>query len=147
MIFMLDYIAAKSFYQDAGDKIKLNWFCYEYANNLYAAIKKNGKLVQYRRGHTAEQITEFCVYFTKRMRKSVVLRNAGESGGIVFDAMYVYEFYPQNTAKMTQSLLETALAAWDEQILMCANCPTRCILDSFDLSDMFDNLERTGWPT
>ena len=36
---MKDDIEAKNFFQDDGDKIKINWFCYEYANNLYNAIK------------------------------------------------------------------------------------------------------------
>jgi len=81
------------------------------------------------------------------MRKSVFDRNIGKSGSIVFDARYVYEFYPENNAKRTQILLETALAAWDVQVLMCTNCPNRCLSECFDLTDMFDNLERTGWPT
>ena len=144
---MVDYINAESFYQDAGDKIKLNWFCYEYANNLYTAIKESSKLTQYRRCQTPKQITEFCLYFAKRIRKSVFDRNAGKSSGIDIDARYVYEFYPENTTKRTQSLLEAALSAWDGQILMCANCPNRCLSECFDLSDMFDNLKRTGWPT
>ena len=144
---VVDYINAGSFYQDAGDKIKLNWFSYEYGNNLYTAIKKSGKLSQYRRRHTQEQITEFCIYFVKRMRKSVFDQNTGKSGSIVFDARYVYEFYPENTYKMTQTLLEEALSAWDRQLLMCANCPNRCLSECFDLTDMFDNLDKTGWPT
>jgi hypothetical protein len=144
---MVDYINAESFYQDAGDKIKLNWFCYEYANNLYTAIKESSKLTQYRRGHTPDQITKFCLYFTKRMRKSIYERNTGKAGGIEIDERYVYEFYPKNTAKRTQSLLEAALSAWDGQFSMCVNCPNRCLTECFDLSDMFDNLKRTGWPT
>jgi len=147
MMSMLDHIKAKSFYQDAGDKIKLNWYCYEYANNLYNAIKKSDKLIQYRRGHTQKQIAEFCLYFTKRMRKSVYDRNAGRSSITAIDARYIYEFYPENTYKMTQTLLEAAVAAWDEQVLSCANCPNRCLSECFELTDMFDNLEKTGWPT
>jgi len=144
---VLDYIKAGSFYQDDGDKIKLNWFCYEYANNIYDAIKKDAKLAQYTCGYTRKQIAEFCLYFAKRMRKSVYDRNAGKSNIIAVDARYIYEFYPENTYKMTQTLLEAASAAWGEQILTCANCPNRCLSECFEITDMFDNLEKTGWPT
>jgi hypothetical protein len=144
---MRDYVNAASFYQDAGDKIKLNWFCYEYANNLYTAIKEDERLPRYRRGHTQRQITEFCLYFTKRLRKSIYDMNAGKADGIVFDARYVYEFYPENAAKRTTSLLEVAVSAWNHQITACANCPNQCLNECFELCEMFDNLEKNGWPT
>ena len=67
--------------------------------------------------------------------------------GITFDSGYVYEFYPENPYQQTQRLLEVALAAWNEHILVCSNCPNRCLTEGYEITDMFDNLEKTGWPT
>jgi len=59
----------------------------------------------------------------------------------------VYVFYPGNTYDQTQKMLEVALEAWDEHLLECSVCPNKCLTDGFEITDMFDNLEKTGWPT
>lgn len=143
----MDYVQAKGFYQDAGDKIKLNWFCYEYANNIYMAIRSSGYLSQYKGHHTQDNITAFCLYFAKRMRKSIYELQTGKTDKIIFEGQYVYEFYPKSSQKQIQSLLKAALSAWDEQLSACANCPSKCLIEGFELCAMFDNLEKTGWPT
>ena len=35
MGFLTDKVSATNFYKDDGDKIRLNWFLYEYANMLH----------------------------------------------------------------------------------------------------------------
>src|SRR5665648_1217762 len=67
----LDKVSAANFYQDNGDKVKLNWLLYEYANLLYLKIAASPKLVRYRNRYSQDQITAFCVYFSKRLRKSI----------------------------------------------------------------------------
>ena len=142
-----DFVKPKHFYQDAGDKIKLNWFCYEYANNIYLAISSSKKLSRFRECHPQSRITEFCLYFSKRVRKSVYDMQTGRADGIVFDSRYVYEIYPKSSHRQAQSLLEAALSAWDAQIRMCTGCPNQCLNEGFDLCAMFDNMEKHGWPT
>ena len=66
-----DKVKAKNFYQDDGDKTLLNWCLYEYANVLYTKIEESPKLASYRKKNCAKEIEEFCVYFSKRLRKSV----------------------------------------------------------------------------
>ena len=142
-----DKVAAENFYKDGGDKIKLNWSLYEYSNILYSKIEGSTELAQYRKKYKKESISAFCVYFSKRLRQSIFNANTGKTGGVVIDARYVYEFYPNNSRAQTQRLLNAALAAWKEHILVCSNCPNQCILNGFEITDMFDNLEKTGWPT
>ena len=43
----LDKVSGANFYKDDGDKIKLNWFLYEYANLLYTKIAASPKLARY----------------------------------------------------------------------------------------------------
>ena len=144
---MEDSVSARSFYQDNGDKIKLNWFCYEYANNLSDSIKKSKKLIQYRKSNSPAQIADFSLYFAKRMRKSVYDKQTGRSGTVAVNAGYVYEYDPKCTFKQAQALIEAAQTAWDDTIMACTACPNRCLYEAFELTPMFDNLARTGWPT
>ena len=143
----LDKVRAVNFYQDNGDKIKLNWFLYEYANLLYMKIAASSKLARYKKLYSQDQITAFCVYFSKRLKKSIFDMQTGLSKSIAFDGRYVYEFYPNNSFAQTQALLDEALAAWDDQLKCCAGCQSKCLIDKYEITDMFDNLEKTGWPT
>lgn len=143
----IDKVRAKNFYQDDGDKTMLNWFLYEYSNILYSKIEENPELKNYRKKHCANEIETFCVYFSKRLKKSVNDAQTGHTKGVTIDARYVYEFYPENTYQQTQRLLDAALSAWNEHVLVCLNCPNQCLIHGYEITDMFDNLETTGWPT
>jgi hypothetical protein len=89
------------------------------------------------------------VYFSKRLKKSIFEMQTGRAKGITFDGKYVYEFYPNNSYAQTQALLDAALAAWGDQLAACAGCQSKCLMDEheYELTDMFDSLEKTGWPT
>jgi len=142
-----DKVYAENFYKDDGDKIKQNWFLYEYSNILFSKIEESASLARYRKKYKEESISAFCVYFSKRLKQSIHNAYIGKTDGVVLDARYVYEFYPDNTYAQTQRLLEAAIDAWREHLLVCSNCPNQCIQDGFEITDMFDNLEKTGWPT
>jgi len=143
----IDKVAANHFYKDDGDKILLNWSLYEYANILYSKIEEYPKLAAYRKSHSKENIVEFCVYFSKRLRRSIARVNEKKASSVEIDARYIYEFYPENTYTQTQRLLEAAGQAWEEHLTSCSVCPNRCLSEGFERTDMFDNLEKTGWPT
>jgi hypothetical protein len=143
----IDKVAASHFYKDGGDKVKQNWLLYEYANLMFAQIEEAPKLAPYRKRHSKDDIVAFCVYFSKRMRRSIAHANEKRTPGVVIDARYIYEFYPGNPHAQTQHLLEAAGRAWGEQIQACAACTNACLSEGFELTPMFDNLERTGWPT
>ena len=143
----VDKVHANNFYKDDGDKIKQNWCLYEYSNILFSKIEENPKLAQYRRRHNDADISAFCVYFSKRLRQSIHNASMGKTAGVVIEPRYVYEFYPDNTRAQTERLLEAALDAWGEHILVCSNCPNKCLEDGFEITDMFNNLEKTGWPS
>jgi len=142
-----DKVAADNFYKDNGDKTKQNWFLYEFSNVLFSKIEQGGKLAAYRKKHSEADISEFCVYLSKRLRQSISNAEKKRTSGVTINGRYIYEFYPGNTYTQTQNLLDVALEAWNEHILVCSSCPNQCLTDGFEITDMFDNLERTGWPT
>ena len=143
----LDKVQATNFYIDDGDKIKLNWFLYEYANLLYMKILVSPKLLRYRKFYSEDQVIAFCVYFSKRLRKSIHDRQLDHSDTVAFDGKYVYEFHPKNSFAQTQALLDAALVAWDEQLRNCAGCSHQCLNNGYEITGMFDSIEMTGWPT
>ena len=143
----MDKVGVSHFYNDNGDKILQNWSLYEYANILFSKIEESPKLMAYRKRRSKEDIVAFCVYFSKRMRRSIARANEKKVSSVEINGRYVYEFYPDNSYAQTQRLLEAARDAWGEHIMVCANCPNRCLTDGYELTNMFDNLERTGWPT
>ena len=143
----IDKVAANNFYKDDGDKIKQNWFLYEYANILFSKIEERNELTAYRKKHSKDNISAFCVYFSKRLRQSISNVHRKQASLVVIDARYVYEFYPDNSYTQTQRLLEAASEAWNEHLIVCSNCPNQCLPDGFERTDMFDNLRKTGWPT
>ena len=142
-----DKVAADNFYKDNGDKIKENWFLYEYSNILFSKIEESHELAAYRKKRGEDNIAAFCIYFSKRLRWSISNAHRKTTSGVAIDARYVYEFYPDNSRTQTQRLLNAAAAAWEEHLFACSNCPNRCLTDGFEITPMFDNLEKTGWPT
>ena len=142
-----DRVMAANFYNDDGDKIKLNWFLYEYANLLYMKIAASPKLARYRKLYSEDQIAAFCVYFSKRLRNSIHNKQTGRSDSVVFDGKYVYEFHPKNSFAQTQLLVDIALSAWEDQLRNCAGCSHQCLIDGYEITGMFGSLEKTGWPT
>jgi hypothetical protein len=142
-----DKVAADNFYKDNGDKIKQNWFLYEFSNVLFSKIEGRGNLAAYRKKHGDENISAFCVYLSKRLRQSISNAEKKQTSGVTINGRYVYEFYPNNTYAQTQKLLEAACEAWDEHLLVCSSCPNQCLTDGYEITDKFDNLAKTGWPT
>jgi hypothetical protein len=144
---IIDKVAASHFYKDDGDKNKQNWFLYEYANLLFSKIEGSPKLAYYRKKHSKDNIIAFCVYFSKRSRQSIANFLEGHKPKVVIEARYVYDFYPNESREQIQRLSKVAFDTWVEHTQMCANCPAQCLTDGFEITDMFDNLEKTGWPT
>jgi hypothetical protein len=141
-----DKVAANHFYQDNGDKIKQNWLLYEYANVLYSAIGGSPKLAAYRKRHSEGDIAAFCVYFAKRLRQSLFNAKDKPSSGFVIDVRYVCEFYPDISPVQAKRLLEVTFEAWKEHVQACLHCPNQCLTEPFEITGMFDHLEKTGWP-
>jgi hypothetical protein len=143
----LDHAKAEQFYQDDGDKVKINWFCYEYANNLFIEIRSGASLGRYRKEHTQEQIAAFCVRYAKRLRKSVFDALLGHTKGVGIRESYICEFYPDVSHRQMQGLFDAASKAWENQLSGCSGCPSRCLQEGCERTPMFDALKETGWPT
>ncbi|MDR1636750.1 MAG: hypothetical protein LBR93_05375 [Treponema sp.] len=136
-----DPIKAEYFYSTEDEKIKLNWFCYEYAFILYSKLRNGGKLKKYRKKNTQEQIVNFCVYFSKEMKKSIHERLAKLVDTLTIYEEYVEQYYPENSRRENLLLLTAAQEAWAELLDGCVICPTRCISEMNRKCVFFDEMD------
>jgi hypothetical protein len=140
-------VQASWFYIDESEKVKMNWFLFEYACELFVKIKGSRKkaLTKWKAQRSEEQIAEFCAYFSKRMRQSIVDRLAGKTEETVADEEYICDYCHTNTRQENDAILEAAEKAWDELLEVCGVCPSRCISERHMRSELFDRMERGGY--
>jgi uncharacterized Fe-S radical SAM superfamily protein PflX len=145
---MKTQVQASWFYMDESEKIKFNWFLYEYACTLFDHIKHSKKkvLTSWKAQRTEEQIAEFCAYFSKRMRQSILNRLAGKTEATEGDEEYICDYCHTNTRRENIAILEAVETAWDELLEICVVCPSRCLSDRYMRSELFDRMERDGYP-
>jgi uncharacterized Fe-S radical SAM superfamily protein PflX len=137
---MTNPVKAELFYDVEEEKIKLNWFCYEYANILYEKIMKSRKIAKHRKSRKENGIAQFCAHFSKAMKKSIDDRLSGITDVTEIDDEYVYAFYPGAEEAFADALISAGCEAWDELLSVCECCPVRCISERYARTDMFDRL-------
>ena len=141
MLRATDLIPVKWFYVLPRDKTKINWLAYEYACSLYEDIKGSAKLDKWKAGKTDAQIAEFCAYFAKRMKRSLIDLHAGVEDSIIADEDYVADLCHTQTHKQNIAILEVAAETWDELMKICKACPSNCTADCDSYSEFFDRME------
>jgi|DewCreStandDraft_4_1066084.scaffolds.fasta_scaffold19086_3 uncharacterized Fe-S radical SAM superfamily protein PflX len=138
-------IKASWFYMFESEKTKFNWFCYEYACTLYDHIRKSGRLKKWRSERSDLQIAEFCAYFAKRMKQSVLDKLAERTDATTADEEYIADYCHENTHSQNMAIMDVAGEAWDELLSSCETCPNRCISERHARSKFFDRMERGGY--
>jgi len=131
-------VQASWFYTITEEKIKLNWFLFEYACEVYDKIKRsdNESLCKWRSRWSNKQTAEFCAYFAKRMRRSIFDRLADKT--VEIDDEYILDYCHTITIRETSALMDAAAEAWSEFLDICAVCPCRCLSERYEYCDMFD---------
>lgn len=142
---MDDIIMASWFYTHEFEKIKFNWFCFEYALKLYDCVKESKKLAKWKHGKSDMEIANFCAYYSKRMKKSVEDRLANRTDATEGDEEYVSDYYHTNTSRQNISIIAVAGEAWEQLLSVCVTCPTRCLSERFFRCEFFDRMERGGY--
>jgi hypothetical protein len=140
-----DPIKKDFFYRNKREKTKLNWFCYEYAFGIYDKIRNAAQLKDYRNKYNQEQIVDFCVYYSKKMKESIDLKLKGKTHAVMFYEGYAEVFYPEMNTSQIRQILRVAMEAWDELTGFCVTCPNRCISEMNEYCQMFDMVDEEGY--
>jgi len=140
-------VQASWFYMFASEKVKLNWFLFEFACTLYDHVKRSRKkaLGKWKTRQSEEQIAEFCAYLSKRMRRSVYNQISGVTEETEIDEEYICDYCHTNTHRENAAIIEVACEAWEELLDICVICPNRCISERDELCVFFDRMERGGY--
>ena len=140
-------IPASWFYLDEDEKIKLNWFIYEYALMLYDHINGSRKktLSKWKSRQSEREIAEFCAYYAKRMKQSVRAVREGAEKAILMPEYYVSDYSHATTHRENRAILDVASAAWTEKMHICKACGGGCTYDGEMRCEFFDRMERGGY--
>jgi hypothetical protein len=137
-------VKASWFYKNETEKIKMNWFLYEYACKIYDNIKtsKNIVLTKWKSKRNNKQLAEFCAYLAKRTRRNIrseFVSNIDEE--IVTIDEFIQDYCHTNSEFEDDAIADICEDAWIELIESCSICPTSCINEMQAYCDMFDEIE------
>ena len=138
-MFGSEFIKKEWFFEGKNAKTKMNWFLYEVVLEYQSFIMRSKALWRYRKAHSETEIAQFCAYYAKRMKKSVLEQLAGMTEATEIEEEYVSDYYPKNSTRLNGLLLETACAAWDSLLSVCETCPTRCLSEKERICELFDS--------
>jgi hypothetical protein len=126
------------FYRFNAEKIKLNWFLYEVALEYQSHIKKNKALTKFREELGEKAVADFCAYFAKRMKESVLDQLDGVTAETILYEEYFSDYFHGMDGKLKKLLNQTAEEAWDSHLSVCETCPSRCLSEKELPSPFFD---------
>jgi hypothetical protein len=140
-------VKASWFYTLKSEKIKFNWFCYEYACVYYELLVDNSekKLKKWLSVRDKKQVAEYCAYFAKRMKKGVEDKLEGITYVTETDEDYISDYCHESTYAEITALMGIAIKAWDQHTSVCVTCPTRCISERYVTCEFFDRMSRGGY--
>jgi len=140
-------IPAFWFYTGESEKIKLNWFLFELACKLYEHIEssQNKAIRKWLAQRSEEQTAEFCAYFSKRVRQSVLAFLEGPEEAIKMPEYFVSDYCHANTRREYKAILDIASAAWTGLLQSCNACTCNCIDERYMRCEFFDRMERGGY--
>jgi hypothetical protein len=141
MLFNSTPIQMEWFYHIEGDKTKFNWFLLETALEHFSRIRDSGPLEAYRKQYGDQQIAQFCAYYARRMKKSLLNCLRGRTKNVIHYRDYVDDFYPQHANSLNRTLEDVAIEAWSHMLSACENCPQGCLYDHESATTLFDEYE------
>jgi hypothetical protein len=132
-------IKPTDFYETEEEKIKLNWFCYEYALELQLVLDNKLKNKFKKNKISQETVNNFCIQHSKFMRKQILLKLSGKIPQVGMNYTDIEKYFSQIGDKLIDDILLASGEAWDSQTEGCCICPTRCISEKDSYAPMFDD--------
>ena len=121
-------IRPTSFYSSEGEKVKLNWFCYELALSIYDSMKDElAHPAREGRKISDEILADFSIHYAKGMKDEVLRQLSGEIEKVCISYEPIESFFPDIGDDMVNKMTDVISQAWDEMLSICEVCPNRCI--------------------
>ena len=129
------------FFDLEGNKTKFNWLLHETALEYYSRIQDSEALTDYREQYNSQQIAQFCTYYARRMKKSLLNCLKGRTKSVIHYRDYIDDFYPHHDDRLNSTLEDVAFEAWSHMLSECENCPSQCLVYYQSRSFEFDVYE------
>jgi len=135
------FITPADFFSTTHEKIKLNWFLFEYALECAMFIQTDKNLCSQleQKGVNAQAIASFCSHHAKQMRNEILNRVSGKIANARMDYGKIESYFPKIGDELVDRLLTKVAKAWDSQTKACVTCSTRCISEKDQRAPMFDD--------
>lgn len=131
-------IKSYRFYNKFTDKTKANWLAYEVANELYDVIDQFFKDKDYGIPINPFYIEEFSVFIAKGYVKMLRSISQGEEPETIYAETPATKNFNGLDKKTHRELQKTINKCFNEFLLNCRSCPTRCVYDFDGICYMFD---------
>jgi hypothetical protein len=112
-----------------GHKTKMNWFLLEFALDYYGFIHTSPALKEYRKQYADQQIAQYCTYFVRRLKDSMLKCFRRRTKTVIFYRDYADDFYPHHGGEMNGALIEVAMSVYEKMRHSCKNCIHQCMDD------------------
>ena len=129
------------FYHLYDDNTKFDWYLLEFALEYYGRIIDNPELSSYRERYSEEQIAQYCAYYARRLKESLLKYIRGQRKTVIFYREYAGDFYPHHDDDLTAVLSNTARESFDNMWPECRACPQQCLWEHEDRSPLFDEYQ------
>jgi len=126
------------FYYIEGNKSKLNWFLFEFALEYYDAICRSSLLEDYRSQYGEQYIAQYCTYFARRLKESLLNELRGRTKRVIFYERYISDFYPHHDSELDYALNQLAMDSFETLQSKCDECRQQCLFDYRAISAYFD---------
>ena len=126
------------FYNLEGYKTKINWLLMEIALEYYDHIMDSQTLADYRKQYDDKQIAQYCTYYVRRLKESLLKCLRGQRKNVIFYRDYIDDFYPHHTEQQNRVLSKVAMEAFDHMMSSCEHCPQQCLRDYRSISHDFE---------
>jgi len=138
MIMNPSPIQMEWFHSLEGEKTKLNWFLLEIALEYYSRIMEEPELASFRERYGEAQIAQYCAYYARRIKESILRYLRGQRKSVIFYHDYAGDFYPHHDGRMNALLSRVARGSFDHLCSGCIACPQRCLWEYEERSPLFD---------
>lgn len=125
------------FYNLCGYKTKINWFLMEIALEYYSRIRDSRLLAAYRAQYDEKQVAQFCAYYARRLKESVLRYVRGQRKNVILYREYIEDFYPHHSELQNKLLGKVAKESFDHMASACEHCPQQCLRDYMSRSHDF----------
>ena len=137
----MDYskIEPNHFFKNQDGKTKLNWFTFELACEIAAAVPARLKKALFKRGYTEQTFNKSCVVLAKALQNTVVIELRNEIREMHISYREVENAFQKLDDKIIDKLLNCTAKAWGHLLDNCISCPSACVSNKDDYCLMFDD--------